>query len=48
MPPLMPPQPAWKQEARGETPPAEQTEHKPAEAAPEAKSDAKPEDQNKG
>src|SRR5207302_7481725 len=44
MPPLMPPQPAWKQEARSETLPAEHTEHKPAEAAPETK----PEDQNKG
>ena len=44
MPPLMPPQPAWKQEARSETQPAEHTGHKPAEAAPEAK----PEDQNKG
>jgi len=41
MPPLMPPQPAWKQEARSETQPAEHTEHKPAEATPEAK----PEDQ---
>src|SRR5882762_5934739 len=44
MPPLMPPQPAWKQEARSETQPAEHAETKPAEAAPEAK----PEDQNKG
>jgi len=41
MPPLMPPQPAWKQEARSETQPPEHTGHKPAEATPEAK----PEDQ---
>ena len=37
MPPLMPPHPAWKQEARAEAP--------PAETAPEPAPETKPEEE---